>query len=174
MNFGLAVDLYERILSEIKNNDNFLLGILEINDSEYKQIQDIVRFVVNRQFRGNDNIYSGILCFGLVQFAIRDYKLGSFWEEASEFFKVDQKQLESKAKSALEHFLQKHNLYFHYGNVNRGYVVTILVHAILPNENLGRFFNLLFELYFRDLEEDYDEEEVDSFLNYSTFAHRNI
>src|SRR5690625_2774767 len=163
--------LIEDILNDIDKGikqcgEEFLLGIIEIEDKTYHELLQITKKIFDNEIvLLNVNKYS-IISMTLVQFAIRDYTNNQFWNEFANTIRHNLQDVENQCKIAFEKFCIQKKLYFHIGNVNKGYVTSILTHAIIPGSSIGRFLEFLSDLYYRDLEEDYQDEEVEELLKY--------
>lgn len=167
MTFDLISNLIYRVEKGIREyGPELLLGSIEISEDEYQHLKILATDFIeydNNQFR---NKKSAIISLALINFAIREYENGQFWNETADKFNCDRRSIEREGKAAIEKFLAENRLYFHVGNVNKGYVTTILAHGIIPNSSLTRFLDFLQDLYFKDLEEDYNDKEVDELLQY--------
>jgi len=167
LNLGLIANLTYKVEKSIREyGTELLLGSIEISEDEYQQLK-----ILSSDFIEYDNLQSRskkatIITLALIHFAIREYENGQFWNEAAEKLNCDRRKIEREGKAAIERFLTEKNLYFHVGNMNKGYVTTILTHAIIPNSSLPKFFDFLHEIYFKDLEEDYHDKEVEELLQY--------
>lgn len=149
-----------------KYGHKYLLGLLELSKDEYIELKEICY----KFLKGQNNILLAykdlVLSIGLVQFAIWEYDGGQFWKEAAEAFKVENLEISEQGKIAVENTIKKYNLYFHIGNIKKAYVTTIIVHSLMCKYYYLKLLEFLNDIYFKDLEEDFIEEEVDYLLKY--------
>ncbi|QNO15910.1 hypothetical protein HYG86_14605 [Alkalicella caledoniensis] len=148
------------------DKEKFLLGTIEICLETYEEIINLTNGLLKRNNYFWNTEEKELISMALVTFAINDYGGGRFWSEFAEKLRYDTSEVTRIGKEVFENFCISNNLYFHVGNKNKGYVTSILCHAIIPNSNLPRFFDFLQDLYFKDLEEDYIDQEVEELIQY--------
>ncbi len=160
-----------RLLNKINegiayHSDEFLIGLIEIDDASYCELIDFAGALINKDTNVLRDDKSAIISIALVLFAINEFRNGQFWNEFATRLDLDEAEVMKIGKKSFEDFCEKNGLYFHVGNKNKGYVTSILTHAILPNASMAKFFEFLHDLYFRDLEEDYIDAEVEELIQY--------
>ncbi|WP_368645336.1 hypothetical protein AB4027_10790 [Alkalibacterium putridalgicola] len=149
-----------------KEGDEFLIGALNLSDVQYFDVLDFARALIKKEkllYKVEANM---IISVALVFFAINDYRGKQFWEEFSKRIDADELYVQKICKEAIESFCESRQLYFHIGHMNKGYVTTILTHAIITESSVDKFLEFLEDIYFKDLEETYDEEEVQQLVEY--------
>jgi hypothetical protein len=161
----------ERILNTVKeriadHSDEFLVGLIEIDNTSYCELMDCARSLIKKEIYVSKDEKSTIISIALVFFAINDFQNGKFWNEFASRLNVDEDEAMKVGKNSFEDFCEKNGLYFHIGNKNKGFVTSILTHAILPNASMIKFFEFLHDVYYRDLEEDYIDKEVEDLIQY--------
>ena len=144
----------------------FLIGLTEVDEDSYCDLLNFAGSLIKKEAYILRDEKCAIISAALVQFAIREFQNGQFWSEFSTRLDLDEADVIKICKKTFEEFCEKNNLYFHVGNKNKGYVTSILTHAILPDSSLLKFFEFLQDLYFRDLEEDYIDAEVEELIQY--------
>lgn len=160
---GILVKVNEGITN---HRNEFLIGSIEVDEDSYSEFLDFAGALINKETYVLREEKSSIISVALVFFAIREFQNGQFWSEFATRLDLDEVEVIKVGKKSFEEFCEKNNLYFHVGNKNKGYVTSILVHAILPNVSMTKFFEFLQDLYFRDLEEDYIDSEVEELIQY--------
>ena len=148
------------------HSSEFLIGLIEVDEDSYCELLDFAGSLVNKESFVLRDEKSEIISVALVHFAIREFQNGQFWNEIATRLDVDEAEVMKIGKKSFEEFCEKNGLYFHVGNKNKGFVTSILTHAILPNASFAKFFEFLHDLYFRDLEEDYIDAEVEELIQY--------
>lgn len=146
--------------------NEYLLGLIELSDEEYIEIKKL-----SYEFLKGYNYLmlaykEMVVSVALIQFCIREYKGGEFWVEASNSFDIENRIIQTEGKISLEKFIKSKDLYFHVGKSNRSYVTTILLHSIMCTYSYLKVLEFLKDIYVKDLEEDYIEEEVENLLDY--------
>jgi len=161
------IQLLKKIENDIKYyNREYLIGMFELDDELYEEVICLARDLINRDKYLLKEEKNAIISVALVNFAIKDYQNGQFWHEVAEKLNIDVYEVMKVCKKAFETYCIKKGLYFHIGHKNKGYVTSILVHAIIPNSSLVKFIEFLQDLYFKDLEEDYIDQEVEELIQY--------
>jgi hypothetical protein len=159
--------LLKKIEKDISQyNEEYLIGMYELSDELYEEVICLARDLINRDKYLLKEEKNAIISVALVNFAIKDYQNGQFWHEVAEKLNIDVYEVMKVCKKAFETYCIKKGLYFHIGHKNKGYVTSILVHAIIPNSSLVKFIEFLQDLYFKDLEEDYIDQEVEELIQY--------
>ncbi len=148
------------------HSGEFLIGLIEVEEDSYCELLDFAGSLINNEAFVLRDEKSAIISASLVHFAIREFQNGQFWSEFATRLDIDEADAKKIGKKSFEDFCEKNGLYFHVGNKNKGFVTSILTHAILPNASLAKFFEFLHDLYFRDLEEDYIDAEVEELIQY--------
>ncbi|MGG0821401.1 hypothetical protein ABE099_00880 [Paenibacillus turicensis] len=161
----------ERLISKINDGlsnhkEEFLIGLIEIDDESYCELMNFAGDLINKSVYVPRNEKLAIISIALVWFAINEFQKGQFWNEFATRLEIDESDAMKIGKNSFENFCKKNGLYFHVGNKNKGYVTSIFTHAILPNASMPKFFEFLHDLYFRDLEEDYIDAEVEELIQY--------
>lgn len=147
-----------------KYGKEFLIGMIEINDETYKEILSFSKAIICEEaFVSRAELYK-IISIALVNFAIKEYQNEQFWNEFASRLDLEVSDIMKVCKLCIESFCKNNGLYFHVGNKNKGYVTTILAHAIIPNSSLPKFLEFLQDIYFKDLEEDFIDDEVDELI----------
>lgn len=144
----------------------FLIGLIDVDESSYSDFMDFTVALINKETYALRDEKAAIISTALVLFAINEFQNGQFWSEFATRLDLDEVEVMKIGRRSFEYFCKKNGLYFHVGNKNKGYVTSILTHAILPNASMKKFFEFLQDLYFRDLEEDYIDAEVEEFIQY--------
>ena len=156
----------------------YLLGIKELSEEVYEECKLFVKQRLARAEGGNIICITQqplLITYTLVQFAIKEYKGGQFWQEfyASIGFYEDLGPVVYRAIcEAIASCMRMNKLYFHRTTVKNMYMTTILVHALLPQYMVGKLYDLFEDIYYRDLEEDYLEAEVEELFKYLTKVFR--
>ncbi len=149
-----------------KDKDDYLLGNIEVDEETYLLLLDYAKKLIGQElFLLKEDRYA-IISIALVLFAVNDYQNGQFWSEFSEKVDLDESDVKKYCKKSLESYCDMKGLYFHVGKVNKGYVTSILIHAIIPKSNTHKFIEFLHDLYFKDLVEDYIDKEVEELIQY--------
>ena len=161
----------EEVLEKIKtgitcHRNEFLIGLIEVDEASFSELLDFAAALINKETYVLREEKSAIISIALVLFAIREFQNGQFWSEFATRLDLNEAVAMKIGKKSFEEFCEKNNLYFHVGNKNKGYVTSILTHAILPNASMAKFFEFLQDLYFRDLEEDYIDAQVEELIQY--------
>lgn len=160
-------DILEKVEAGIAiHRSEFLIGLIEADEDSYCELLDFACALIDKEALVIREEKSAIISIALVLFATREYQNGQFWSEFSSRINLDEADTMKICKKSFEEFCEKNDLYFHFGNKNKGYVTSILTHAILPDSSLVKFFAFLQDLYFRDLEEDYIDAEVEELIQY--------
>lgn len=164
-------DKVEKLINKINEGlsnykEEFLIGIIEVDDESYCELMDFVGSIINKRVYAPRDEKAAIISIALVLFAINEFQNGQFWNEFAARLKIDGAEAMKIGKNSFEVFCEKNSLYFHVGNKNKGYVTSILTHAILPNASMPKFFEFMHDLYFKDLEEDYIDAEVEELIQY--------
>lgn len=159
------------ILNEIdkgieRNQEEYLLGLIEVDQDSYVELIDFTITLINKETFVLKEERNAIISLALVQFAIKEYNNGQFWNEFALRLNIEETNVIKISKESFETFCKMKDLYFHIGNINKGYVTSILVHAIIPNSSAHKFLEFLRDLYFKDLEEDYFDNEVEELIQY--------
>lgn len=178
---GLATDMMrmkmgkpekaEWLLNEVNkgianHTEEFLIGLIETDDELYSEMMEFAGALISKRAYVLPDEKSALISIALVLFAVNEFQNGQFWNEFAARLEIDETDAKKIGKKSFEDFCKKNSLYFHVGNKNKGYVTSILVHAILPNASMAKFFEFLHDLYFRDLEEDYIDAEVAELIQY--------
>jgi hypothetical protein len=157
----------ENLNNGMKNyKAEFLIGLIDVNEDSYYELLNFTGALIKKETYVLRDEKSAIISISLVLFAIREFQNGQFWNEFATRLDLDEAEAMKIGKKTFEEFCKKNGLYFHVGNKNKGYVTSILTHAILPNASMAKFFEFLHDLYFRDLEEDYIDAEVEELIQY--------
>jgi len=160
-------ELIKKVNEGIENEkSDFLLGCIDIDTVCHEQLLVIARSLIAGEIVLLKRDRNTLISFALVSFAIKDYNNGQFWNEFAEKLCLDSHDVMNYCKSTFETFCKNNDLYFHTGKVNKGYVTSILTHSIIPTSMIDKFLDFLSDLYFRDLEEDYIDEEVEELIHY--------
>lgn len=149
-----------------KDKDDYLLGNVEVDEETYLLLLDYAKKLIGKEVVLLKEDRYAIISIALVLFAVNDYQNGQFWSEFSEKVDLDESDVKKYCKESLESYCIMKGLYFHVGKVNKGYVTSILTHAIIPKSNTHKFIEFLHDLYFKDLEEDYIDKEVEELIQY--------
>lgn len=161
----------KEILSQTENGierdkSDYLLGCVEVDEETYLLLLDYAKKLIDKEiFMLKEDRYA-IISIALVLFAINEYQNGQFWTEFSARINLDKYDVKKYCKESFESYCYMKGLYFHVGKVNKGYVTSILTHAIIPKSNVHKFIEFLHDLYFKDLEEDYIDQEVEELIQY--------
>ena len=161
----------ERLINKINDGlsnhkEEFLVGLIEADDDTYCELMDFAGALINKSAYVLRDEKSAIISIALVLFAINEFQNGQFWNEFAARLEIDEAEAMKNGKKSFEDFCEKNGLYFHVGNKNKGFVTSILTHAILPNASMPKFFEFMHDLYFKDLEEDYIDAEVEELIQY--------
>lgn len=148
------------------HSNQFLIGLVKVDDASYYELMNFVKAIIDRNTYVLRDEKSEIISIALVLFAMNEFQNGQFWNEFATRLDIDKAEAMKVGKKSFEEFCEKNDLYFHFGNKNKGYVTSILTHAILPNASMVKFFEFLQDLYFKDLEEDYIDAEVEELIQY--------
>jgi len=149
-----------------RDKDDFLIGSVQVDDETYTLFLDYAKKLIRKElFLYEENKY-GVISTALVLFAVNDYQNGEFWNEFSNKLNIDGSDIQKHCKESLESYCEMKGLYFHVSKVNKGFVTTVLTHAIIPKSNAHKFIEFLHDLYFKDLNEDYCDEEVEALIEY--------
>ena len=143
----------ERLINKINDGlsnhkEEFLVGLIEADDESYCELMDFAGALINKSAYVLRDEKSAIISIALVLFAINEFQNGQFWNEFAARLEIDEAEAMKIGKKSFEDFCEKNGLYFHVGNKNKGYVTSILTHAILLNASLPKFFEFLDVLYF--------------------------
>lgn len=149
-----------------RNHGEFLLGLIEIDEDSYCEILNLTRALINKEAFLTSEEENAIISVALVSFAIKEYQNEQFWNEFAIRINLEESDVVKICKESFEAFCKTKCLYFHVGNVNKGYVTSILTHAIIPHSSVHKFLEFLLDLYFNDLEEDYIDNEVEELIQY--------
>ncbi|SKC79892.1 hypothetical protein [Maledivibacter halophilus] len=162
-----VIRVMDRVEEKInKYKEESLIGMVEIDEESYQAIINFSKSLIcEEEFVLKEEKYE-IISIALVNFAIQEYKNGQFWHEFAIKLDLDVVDVMKICKQAIEKFCNIKELYFHIGNKNKGYVTSILTHAIIPNSSLPKFIEFLQDIYFKDLEEDYIDAEVEELVQY--------
>lgn len=163
------ISLFERFNNYLSKNGDSLLSSFPISDEELLILNDKAKKILSRCNSMNDESEL-IIILTLINFVINDYKLGHFWDEFKAFLSIE--DIDNKTKIKIESFCNKYSLFF-YKRENRGFKTTIMVHSILPNFLMDYFFDTLYDIYIKDLEEEYHDEEVKILLDYIEIFFKN-
>lgn len=148
-----------------KDRSEFLLGSIEVDDT-YSELLDYATSLIDGTTLILRDYKYAVISLALVQFAIKEYNNGQFWKEFSDRTSVEEIEARKIGKEAIELFCENEGVYFHLGKVNKGYVTSILTHAIIPNSSINKFLEFLGDIYFKDLDEDYIDSEVEELIQY--------
>lgn len=149
-----------------KYKSEFLLGCIEVDDETYCELLDFSSALINRATFVLKKERYAIISIALVLFAVNEYQNGQFWSEFAKRVNAEESDVNKICKESFEKFCEINGVYFHVGNVNKGYVTSILTHAIIPKSNVNRFLEFLHDIYFKDLEENYIDNEVEELIQY--------
>lgn len=168
MAFPNELDYLEPLIKKNieKEGNEFLLGLLDLTDREYEFILNYASALIKKEkllYKKEKNM---IISVALVFFAIKDFQGTQFWDEFSQKIHAEEMQVQKACKPAFEKFCDVFNLYFYTGRKNKGYVTSILIHAIIPITSIDKFLEFLEDIYFKDLEETYDPKEVEQLVEY--------
>ncbi|WP_053983688.1 hypothetical protein [Niameybacter massiliensis] len=150
----------------------YLLGTQELSEDLYEECKLYVKQRLPRVAAGNTICItqsSLLVTYTLVQFAIKEYRGGQYLQEfyASLGFYEDLGPTIYKAICAsIASCMRINKLYFHRTTAKNMYMTTLLVHALLPQYTMEKLYELLGDIYYKDLEEDYIEAEVEELFNY--------
>lgn len=155
-----------------KYGTQYLLGTQELSEELYEECKLYIKQRLPRAVAGNTMCITQnalLVTYTLVQFAIKEYSGGQFWQEfyASLGFYEDLGLAVYKAIcEAIASYMRRSRLYFHRTAAKNMYMTTLLVHTLLPQYMLEKLYDLLGDIYYKDLEEDYIEAEVEELFNY--------
>lgn len=160
-------DLLNQIDEKInKDNNDFLLGCIDSDEDTYSILIDYARALISKEIIILKEERYAVISIALVLFAVNEYQNGQFWSEFSTKVNQDEPDVVKCCKASFESYCVMKGLYFHVGKVNKGYVTSILTHAIIPKSNAHKFIGFLHDLYFKDLEEDFIDQEVEELIQY--------
>lgn len=164
-------EIIKEILDKIdygikQHKKEFLVGLIEVDEDSYCEILDLTSALITKDTFVLIERKCEIISVALVLFAVKDYKNKQFWSEFALKLELEESDIMKICKESFEKFCKAKGLYFHVGNVNKGYVTSILAHAIIPNSSVHKFLEFLQDLYFKDLEEDYIDNEVEELIQY--------
>ena len=168
MAFPKELDFLEPRIQECieKEGKEFLLGLIKLPDKQYETVLKYASALIKKEklvYMRERNI---IIAVALVFYAVKDFQGKQFWEGFSKKISADEMQVQKICKPAFENFCRSNSLYFHIGRKNKGYVTSILTHAIIPKTSIDKFLEFLEDIYFKDLEESYEQEEVEQLVEY--------
>ena len=149
-----------------KYKAEFLIGLINVDENSYYELLNFTRSLIKKETYVLREENSAIISVSLVFFAIREFQNGQFWNEFATRLDLDETEAMKIGRKTFEEFCDKNGLYFYVGNKNKGYVTSILTHAILPDASMAKFFEFLYDLYFKDLEENYNDAEVEELIQY--------
>lgn len=158
---------------------HYLLGTEEASEEIYEACKLYVKIRLPRAAKGNTACItqnSLLVTYTLVQFAIKEYKGVQFWQEfyTSLGFEEDLGATAYRALGeAISICMQRNKLYFYRTSERNMYRDTLLIHALLPQYMVERLYDLLEDIYYKDLEEDYIEIEVEELFNYLSNVFRH-
>jgi hypothetical protein len=160
-------DLLNQIEEKImKDKNDFLIGCIDADEDAYSILIDYAKALISKRIIILKEERYAIVSVALVLFAVNEYQNGQFWSEFSSRVNLDESNVKKYCKESFESYCDMKGLYFHVGKVNKGYVTSILTHAIIPKSNTHKFIEFLHDLYFKDLEEDYIDQEVEELIQY--------
>ncbi len=157
-----VIELFKEEMKEY--GSSLLLGYIELKPTEYYDALRTLKKILHNSPSVNNELKDLVIVLSLVNFGIYEYK-SNFWDELSQILDCDKTELVNECKPILERFCRENNLYFHQGEKNKGYVTTILTHSIMPNVYIDKFISFLFDIYIKELEENYIEEEIEKLLD---------
>lgn len=149
-----------------RDREDYLLGNIEVDEEAYLLLLGYAKEIIDEEILLLKEDRYAIISLALVFFAVNDYQNGQFWNEFSDRINLKESDVNKYCKESFESYCDLKGLYFHVGKVNKGYVTTILAHAIIPKTNAHKFIEFLHDLYFKDLEEDYIDQEVEELIQY--------
>lgn len=155
------VDYYiDRLKKEQSTNGkHFLIGSVEYGDEEYCEILELSVEYLRYNPSGDFAKKRDIVTLALVLFAQRENCESGLWE--SFFAKTGlSNNLKDDCYKCIYNYMKLYNLFFHEKENKKMYVTTIQSHAIFNNLNLHKLYEVLENLYFKELGEDYYDEEV--------------
>lgn len=162
----------DKIDNSLKNKEICLLGQIDINDDEYKELiaysRNRVRCLEFQTIAPTD-IY---LSVALVQIAIRKYSEGNYWD----YFKseIDIDVSSSRTNLVGQVFiatLKKHHLFQieREAGAKFAYVENIKAHAFVPTNYLHGYFDFLFAFYDKNLLRQLPEDILEDFSEMAEF-----
>lgn len=168
MAFPKELDFLEPRIQECieKEGKEFLLGLIKLPDKQYETVLKYASALIKKEKLVYMREKNMIISVALVFFAIKDFQGNQFWDEFARKIDADEMQVQKICKPAFENFCKLNTLYFHVGRKNKGYVTSILTHAIIPKTSIDKFLEFLEDIYFKDLEEDYESSEVEQLVEY--------
>lgn len=152
--------------------EQYLLGTDVLSEELYSECKEYVGERLAKGVRGNITCITKnalLVTYTLIQFAMREYEGGQFWQElyVSLGFEGDLGiPVYRGICECIERCMKKYNLYFHKSSERKMYVMTVLIHALIPQYMIDKLYDLLLDIYYKDLEEDYIEEEVSELYKY--------
>lgn len=158
------LDKYQQEINVV--GSEFLLGSVDIDKHQYELVICSVKDLLVNDLILKKKERILLISIALVQFAIKEFHSGHFWEEFAFKVDLDESVVQRICKRSFENCCSLYSLYFHIGKKNKGYVTSILLHSILIEASSDKFMEFLSELYFKDLEEDYVTEEVQGLTQY--------
>lgn len=163
----IVSSMFDNIENKVREfKGDFLIGMIKLSEESYGEVINLAGSLINKDKYLLKSYKNAIISIALVNYAIKDYQNGQFWHEVAVKLKCDVHEVMKVGKQAFEDFCIDKSLYFHVGHKNKGYVTSILTHAIIPNSSLTKFIEFLQDLYFKDLEEDYIDQEVEELIQY--------
>ena len=168
MAFPKELDFLEPRIQECieKEGKEFLLGLIKLPDKQYETVLKYASALIKKEKLVYMREKNMIISVALVFFAIKDFQGNQFWDEFARKIDADEMQVQKICKPAFENFCKLNTFYFHVGRKNKGYVTSILTHAIIPKTSIDKFLEFLEDIYFKDLEEDYERSEVEQLVEY--------
>lgn len=166
--FPKKLDYLKPLINEgiEKEGKEFLLGLLELPEKQYETILNYASALIKKEKLMYIREKNMIISVALVFFAIKEFQGKQFWDEFSQRIDAEEMYVQKVCKPAFESFCYSNDLYFHTGRKNKGYVTSILTHAIIPKISIDIFLEFLEDIYFKDLEETYENDEVEQLVEY--------
>lgn len=144
-----------KIFEEMKRDDIQLIGDISVDDDSYRQLEEALCVVWERDYRYYGRLYKESLILLLVKNAERHYG-GSFWEHLKINFNLNQR---SYTRKLFLEVCERHGFPTFETEAEEGYgiITPYICHSGIPNDELSDFF-AVFESYF-------DSRNVQAFPN---------
>lgn len=144
-----------KIFEEMKRDDIQLIGDISLDNDSYRQLEEALYVVWERDYRYYGRLYKESLILLLVKNAERHYS-GSFWEHLKINFNLNQR---SYTRKLFLEVCERHGFPTFETEAEEGYgiITPYICHSGIPNDELSDFF-AVFESYF-------DSRNVQAFLN---------
>ncbi|NLW46180.1 MAG: hypothetical protein GXY86_02400 [Firmicutes bacterium] len=154
-----------------KYGNDVLLGFINVFDEEYdflkKYSSDLLQNLPTELIKSYPE-YCLIIALTLVQIAIRetsDEKEREFWVVVRDTLGIENDKALKSKEILYQSIVRDNNLFFYMNETRHEYVRTVDSHAIIPNISVNKIYDVLFSAYQKDLEEDYDENFIDDYID---------